>query len=399
MSGDPYSILGVKWDASQEEIQKTYRRLAKKLHPDLNPGDDKAEEQFKEVTQAYSLLSDPAKRKRFDEGEIDEQGAERPRQRYYRDFADSDLNQYANGAGFSDLEGAEDILSGIFERGGAGERAAFKMRGANVQYLINIDFLDAVNGAQRQIHLPDGSPLDIAIPPGVREGQVLRLPGKGRPGYNGGPAGDALIEIAIKPHHFFTREGDDIHVELPISLREAVLGGQIRVPTTTGKVEMKLPPWSNSGAVLRLKGRAPGKDRRARRRIRQTQNRSSRPARCGARNLPFAMAARGRRQCARDDGGVTMDLRKTLENSGLEVASVEVWVEAGWIAPAKGAGAQFSEVDLARARLIHDLRHGLGVNDEGIPIILDLIDQLHGLRRAMRVALAKQPNPGSRKGL
>lgn len=261
MDGDPYKILGVNKDASQDEIQKAFRRLAKKLHPDLNPGDKKAESEFKEISRAYDLLGDPAKRKRYDDGEIDEQGVERPRRPYYRDFADHEDNQYANPNGFSDFEGAEDILSGIFSRRGGGEGASFKMRGANARYHMSVDFLDAINGAQRQINLPDGSMLDVSIPPGVREGQILRLRGKGEPGYGGAPPGDALIEIAVAPHKIFTRKGQDIYVEAPISLREAVLGGRIRVPTPTGFVEMTAPPWSNTGAVLRLKGKgAPGKD-------------------------------------------------------------------------------------------------------------------------------------------
>lgn len=263
LSSDPYAILGVKRDASQEDIQQAYRRLAKRLHPDLNPGNDKAEEEFKEVTRAYALLGDAAKRKRFDDGEIDEQGVERPRRRYYRDFADSDANQYSNEAGFSDFEGAEDILSGIFAREGRGEGVPFKMRGASVQYRMTIDFLEAVNGAQKPIALPDGATLDVTIPPGARDGQVLRLRGKGRPGHGGGPPGDALIEIEVAPHKLFTREGDDIRIELPISLREAVLGGQIRVPTPTGTMSMTVPAWTNGGAVLRLKGKgAPGREGR-----------------------------------------------------------------------------------------------------------------------------------------
>ena len=259
MSGDPYAILGVKKDASQDEIQKAFRRLAKRLHPDLNPGDKKAENEFKEISRAYDLLGDAAKRKRYDEGEIDEHGVERPRRPYYRDFADSEENQYANAKGFSDLEGAEDFLSGIFGRKGAGE--GLKMRGANLHYHMSVDFLDAVNGAQKEINLPDGSVLDVSIPPGVREGQILRLRGRGEPGYGGAPAGDALIEIAVAPHKIFTRKGQDIYVEAPISLREAVLGGRIRVPTPTGFVDMTAPPWSNTGAVLRLKGKGvPGRD-------------------------------------------------------------------------------------------------------------------------------------------
>ncbi len=223
MAADPYETLGVKKDASQDAIQKAYRRLAKKLHPDLNPGNKQAEEQFKEVSAAYDLLSDPEKRARFDRGEIDASGAERPRQRYYRDFADAGASSpYTSDAGFADFAGMDDILSEIFGRQGRGN---VRMRGPDVHYRLALDFLDAINGGKQQLTLPDGTVLDVTIPPGTRDGQVLRLRGKGRPGVGGGPAGDALIEIEVRPHRVFTRKGDDIHVELPISLSEAVLGG------------------------------------------------------------------------------------------------------------------------------------------------------------------------------
>jgi DnaJ-class molecular chaperone len=255
VNGDPYKALGVDKDASQADIQKAYRALAKKLHPDLNPGNKGAEEQFKNISAAYNLLSDPDKRARFDRGEIDASGAERPQQRYYRDFADSGASSYANDAGFADFAGADDILSELFGRQGRQGGANLRMRGQDVLYRIEIDFLDAVNGAQRQLTLPDGAVLDVTIPPGVRDGQALRLRGKGRPGIGGGPSGDALVEVEVRPHHFFTRKGDDIHVELPISLSEAVLGGQVQVPTPSGAVTMTVPKWSNTGTVLRLKGK------------------------------------------------------------------------------------------------------------------------------------------------
>jgi len=248
---DPYQTLGVKKNASQEEIQKAYRQLAKKHHPDLNPGNKQAEEKFKEVSAAYDLLGDADKRARFDRGEIDEQGTERPRQRFYRDFAD-DSHAYANDAGFADFAGAEDIFSQFFNREG---RANIRMRGSDVRYSLPLDFLDAINGGKRQIALPDGSTLDVTIPPGTRDGQILRLRGKGRPGVNGGPAGDALIEIEVLPHRVFTLKGDDIHAELPISLREAVLGGKVKAPTPSGSVAVTVPKWSNTGTVLRLKGK------------------------------------------------------------------------------------------------------------------------------------------------
>ncbi len=239
----------MKKDASQDDIQKAYRRLAKKLHPDLNPGNELAEERFKEVSQAYDLLGDPGKRARFDRGEIDASGAERPRQRYYRDFAEG-ASSYASDSGFADF-GADDFLSEIFGRQARGN---LRMRGQDVHYRLPLGFLDAINGGKQQLTLPDGSVLDVAIPPGTRDGQILRLRGKGRPGIGGGPPGDALIEIEVRPHHIFTRKGDDIHVELPISLKEAVLGGKVSVPTPSGAVTMTVPKWSNTGTVLRLKG-------------------------------------------------------------------------------------------------------------------------------------------------
>jgi DnaJ-class molecular chaperone len=246
-------VLGVKRDASQEDIQKAYRALAKKLHPDLNPGNKKAEEQFKEVAAAYDLIGDPEKRGRFDRGEIDASGAERPQRRYYRDFADApqDAHPYQSDAGFADFAG-DGIFSEIFGRGG---RSNLRMRGQDLRYTLPLEFLEAVNGAVRNVVLPDGSELKVTIPPGTRDGQVLRLRGKGRAGIGGGPNGDALVEVEVRPHRLFTRKGDDIHLELPISLKEAVLGGKVDVPTPSGTVAMTLPKWSNTGSVLRLRGK------------------------------------------------------------------------------------------------------------------------------------------------
>jgi DnaJ-class molecular chaperone len=252
LPADPYQTLEVKMDASQEAIQKAYRRLAKKFHPDLNPGNKQAEERFKEISLAYDLLGDPDKRARFDRGEIDASGAERPRQRFYRDFADADGgNPYSSSAGFADFINSDDFLSDIFRGRGS---ANLRMRGQDVHYRLELDFLDAINGGKQQLTLPDGSVLDVAIPPGTRDGQILRLRGKGRPGIGGGPSGDALIEIHVRPHRIFTRKGDDIHVDLPITLRDAVLGAKVKVPTPSGEVSMTVPRWANTGTVLRLKG-------------------------------------------------------------------------------------------------------------------------------------------------
>ena len=254
MSEDPYEVMGVKRDASAEEVQKAYRRLAKKLHPDLYPGDRDAEEGFKRVSVAYDLLGDADKRAKFDRGEIDASGAERPQRPFYRDFAGAGggYDPYASDAGFADFAGSEDIFADLFRRGG---RAHIRMPGADVHYRLPVEFLEAVNGATRRITLPNGSSLDLKIPPGAQDGQILRMKGKGQPGIGGGPSGDALVEIAVQPHKLFTRDGDDIRLELPISLTEAVLGSRVNVPTPTGPVTMTVPKGSNTGTVLRLKGK------------------------------------------------------------------------------------------------------------------------------------------------
>jgi len=254
---DPYAILGVKREATQDEIRSAYRQLAKKLHPDLNPGDKEAEEKFKQVAAAYDLLGDPEKRGRFDRGEIDASGAERPRERYYRDFHAGQAGQhhYSSTGGFADFMENEDILAEILGRGRGEGRTQFRMRGPDVHYRLAVDFLEAVNGATKRIVMPDGAALDVVIPAGTEDGQVLRLRGKGGPGIGGAPSGDALVEIEARPHKLFTRTDGDIHLELPISLPEAVLGAKLDVPTPSGTVRMTIPKGASSGRVLRLRGK------------------------------------------------------------------------------------------------------------------------------------------------
>jgi DnaJ-class molecular chaperone len=249
---DPYETLGVERNASPDDIQKAYRRLAKKLHPDLNPGNKEAEERFKEVSVAYGLLSDVDKRARYDRGEIDATGAEKPQRRFYKDFASEAAagNPYENYSGFADFADSDDVLSELLRRS-----AHVRARGADVRYHLPIEFLEAVTGATKRLTLPEGGTLDVTIPAGIQNGQVLRLRGKGRPGIGEGEAGDALVEIAIKPHPLFLREGNDVYLDLPVTLSEAVLGARVTVPTPTGAVTMTVPKGSNTGTVLRLRGK------------------------------------------------------------------------------------------------------------------------------------------------
>jgi DnaJ-class molecular chaperone len=253
----PYEVLGVKQDATADEIQRAYRKLAKQNHPDLNPGDEGAESRFKEIASAYDLLSDADKRARFDRGEIDATGAERPEQRSYRSYGDGAAGAHYHPEDAAHAEDLEDLFANFFaQRGGrAGGRANFTARGANRNYSLTIDFLEAVNGAKKRITLPDGASLDVTIPAGLQDGQTLRLRGKGGTGLGDGPPGDALVEIHVLPHPFFRRQGRDIHLDLPVTVAEAVLGAKVAVPTVAGPVTMTVPPHSDTGTVLRLRGR------------------------------------------------------------------------------------------------------------------------------------------------
>jgi DnaJ-class molecular chaperone len=254
---DPYKILGVARDASADDLKKAYRKLAKKLHPDLNPGDNTVEQRFKEVSQAYGILGDADKRKRFDRGEINASGQETAPAGaggFYRRYAGTGKGAKYNPFDFTAEFGAEDILSEMFGRRG-GRRGTVRSRGQDVSYSLDVDFLQAIIGGKTRLRLADNKTLDVTLAPGTEDGQTLRLKGQGMAGMGEAPAGDALITIKVKPHPYFSRSGDTIHLELPITLQEAVLGGSVQVPTVHGKVAMKIPAGSNTGGTLRLKGK------------------------------------------------------------------------------------------------------------------------------------------------
>ncbi len=254
---DPYKTLGVARDASQEDIRRAYRKLAKQHHPDLNPGNTAAEERFKAISAANVLLSDPIKRGQFDRGEIDAAGQAQPSRPSYRDYAESEHGRRygpSRQAGGWSAEDINDIFGAMFNEGPR-TTGKHRMRGHDEHYSLTTDFLDAVNGATRRLTLPDGRTLDVKIPPGTADGQTLRLRGQGGKGASGDPDGDALIKISVAPHRYFRRDGQDIRLELPVTLAEAVLGGSIEVPTPGGPVRMRIPPHSDNGTELRLRGR------------------------------------------------------------------------------------------------------------------------------------------------
>lgn len=262
MARDPYTVLGVAQTASQDEIRKAFRKQAKSLHPDLNPGDAAAERKFKEISAAYEVIGEKDKRARYDRGEIGPDGSEKAQEHPGREYARAGGERaYYSTGDFADLGGSEDIFSQFFSRGsrGGGRGGVFRSRGTDESFSMNVAFLDAVNGTTTQIKLPSGPSLEVRIPPGTRDGQTLRLKGKGGPGRGGGPDGDALIEVHVQPHAFFERDGDDIRIDVPITLREAVLGGKINVPTPKGPVAVTVPENASSGKVLRLKGRGVAK--------------------------------------------------------------------------------------------------------------------------------------------
>ncbi len=274
MARNPYEVLGVQKDASNDEIQKAFRRMAKKSHPDLFPGDKKAEDRFKDLNAAYDIIGDATKRARFDRGEIDNSGAE-ARQNPFNRGARGGPQGFGGGGpqggGFA-FEDLSDLFGGMF-RGGRGPGGGNPFGGGagpgpgasqnnDMRFALDVDFIDAAIGTKKRLTLPGGRSLDVNIPAGISDGQTIRLKGQGGQGANG-QFGDALIEVKIKPHAKFRREGNDIHIDLPVSLKEAVLGDKVDVQTVHGPLTVSVPKGSSSGARLRLKGKgitAKGKD-------------------------------------------------------------------------------------------------------------------------------------------
>jgi len=251
MAEDPYQVLGVARDASPEAIKAAYRKLARKHHPDLNPGKPEAEARFKAVSTAHDLISDPERRARFDRGEIDAQGQEQAPAGTYRRHAEQP--QGARYGQRPDAEMFDDLFSDIFRARQRAENAP--ARGADESYRLAVPFLHAVQGATEQLTLPDGRVLSVKIPPGISSGQVLRLRGQGGAGRRSGPAGDALIEVDVAGDPRWRREGHDLHMTLPVSLKEAVLGGPVLVPTPSGPLRVTLPAGSDTGRQIRLRGK------------------------------------------------------------------------------------------------------------------------------------------------
>lgn len=264
MARDPYLELGVSRTASAAEIRKAFHKLAKQHHPDANKGDKKSEEKFKQVSAAFDILGDADKRKKFDAGEIDADGRETMR----GGFGGGGGNPFgagfggrARGGGGFGGEGPEIDLNDLFgdilgrNRGGfgGGERGGFSPKGADVRARLDIDLEEAIKGGKKRVAFSDGRTIDVTIPAGAQEGQTLRLKGQGSPGRGG--QGDALIELAIKPHPIYRPENGALVMDLPITVPDAVLGGKVEAPTPDGPVTLTVPKGSNSGAKLRLKGR------------------------------------------------------------------------------------------------------------------------------------------------
>lgn len=259
---DPYSALGVSKNADQDEIKKSYRKLAKKYHPDLNPGNKEAEKKFKDISHAFDLIGTPEARLKFDRGETEEQQQrqyeeymkqQRARPSYYDTQHEGGRYSYSFGEDINASDFFENLFGSGRRGGGMGD-----FQGEDVSYKMEVDFKEAALGGEKVITLPESKNLKVKIPPGIESGKKLRFKGLGRPGIGKGAPGDAYIEIQVRPLEGFTRNGKDIEIELPISFMEAITGGEVEVPTLDGSVIMKIPPGVSTGSKLRIKGKGAG---------------------------------------------------------------------------------------------------------------------------------------------
>ena len=253
MSKDLYKTLGVSRTASADDIRRAYKRKAKESHPDLHPDDANKAELFKSASAAYEILSDETKRGQYDRGEIDGDGNP-------TGFGGQQgFGGFGRTAGGFQGDPFEEILSGMF---GGGRRRPGPRKGADMRYRVEISFEDSVTGARREMMMADGRALNVSIPPGIETGRTLRLKSQGKPSNSGGPPGDALLEISVRPSKVWTRDGNDIRMTVPVPLKTALLGGQVEVNTPMGPISLKIPEGSNSGATLRLRSKGvqvPGK--------------------------------------------------------------------------------------------------------------------------------------------
>jgi len=263
MGKDLYSILGVSKNASKAELKAAYHKLARKYHPDVNKDNPSVAEKFKEISAAYDVLGDEDKRKKYDNNEIDASG----KPTGYGSYSSSQ-GPYGGGFYSDNSQGADFDFSSIFgedifsafgggsasRRGGFGANARRQRKGEDISYTMRVDFLSAVKGSEQQVTL-GGRSINVKIPAGTIDGQTLRLKGLGKPGHFGGETGDVLITLSVDKHPYFSLDGINIMLELPISLKEAVLGAKVTVPTIDGKVAVKVPPYASSGDKLRLKGK------------------------------------------------------------------------------------------------------------------------------------------------
>ncbi len=271
---DPYEVLGVSKSASEAEIKKAFRNLAKKHHPDTKGGDVAAKKRFQEISAAYDILGDKDKRSKFDTGQIDESGNPRgfdPRAHgfeggpfgkpgggpgdFHFTWTDQEPGGHGHGGtaeGFRPEDLFADLLGGL---GGRGRGKTQQRAGQDFTVSTTVSFEEAAHGGTRRVVLPNGEQIDVKIPAGLKDGQQIRLKGRGGAGKSGAPSGDVLIQVSVAPHPYFTRDGRDLKIDLPVTLKEAVLGAKVPVRTLTGAVSLSVPPNSNSGTVLRLKGK------------------------------------------------------------------------------------------------------------------------------------------------